>query len=145
MCMTLCTIQWKWRLRDYDSVIKLLCMQRSIRLSKKCSRYVMHTPDKNEDKWYFVWNLLSNNPQICFPGILSMRIFFQRPTVGRWFSSGTPVYSTNKTDRHDLTEILYNVTLDTITRITDINIIFPQDKKQTIKQFYWTRLTYTMS
>ena len=33
----------------------------------------------------------------------------------RWFSPGTPVSSTNKTDRHDITEIRLKVTLDTIT------------------------------
>ena len=27
--------------------------------------------------------------------------------AGRWFSPGTPVSSTNKTDRHDITEILF--------------------------------------
>ena len=27
--------------------------------------------------------------------------------VGRWFSLGTPASSTNKTDRHDITEILF--------------------------------------
>ena len=26
--------------------------------------------------------------------------------TGQWFSPGTPVFSTNKTDRHDITEIL---------------------------------------
>ena len=34
---------------------------------------------------------------------------------GRWFSLGTPVTSTNKTDRHDITEILLKVALSTIT------------------------------
>jgi hypothetical protein len=29
--------------------------------------------------------------------------------AGRWFSNGTPVSSTNKTDRHDITEILFQV------------------------------------
>jgi hypothetical protein len=32
----------------------------------------------------------------------------------RWFSPGLPVSSTNKTDRHDITEILLKVALDTI-------------------------------
>jgi hypothetical protein len=32
-----------------------------------------------------------------------------------WFSPGTPVSSTNKTDRHDKTEILLKVALSTIT------------------------------
>jgi ABC-type Fe3+ transport system permease subunit len=36
------------------------------------------------------------------------------------FSSGTPVSSTNKTDRHDITEILLKVALNTIT-ITPIS------------------------
>jgi hypothetical protein len=35
--------------------------------------------------------------------------------AGRWFSPGTPVSSTNKTDRHYITEILLKVTLNTIT------------------------------
>jgi len=34
---------------------------------------------------------------------------------GRWFSSGIPVSSTNKTDRHDITEILLKVGSNTLT------------------------------
>jgi hypothetical protein len=30
-----------------------------------------------------------------------------QPAVGWWFSPGTPVSSTNKTDRHDTIEILF--------------------------------------
>jgi hypothetical protein len=35
-------------------------------------------------------------------------------TTGRWFSLGTPVSSINKTDCHDITEILLKVALNTI-------------------------------
>jgi hypothetical protein len=35
--------------------------------------------------------------------------------TGQWFSSGTAVSSTNKTDYHDITEILLKVALNTIT------------------------------
>jgi hypothetical protein len=35
--------------------------------------------------------------------------------TGRWFSSDTPVTSTNKTDRHDIAEILLKLALSTIT------------------------------
>ena len=35
--------------------------------------------------------------------------------TGRWFSSGTPVSSTNKIGRHDITEILLKVALNTTT------------------------------
>jgi hypothetical protein len=34
---------------------------------------------------------------------------------GQWFSPGTPVSSTNKTDHDDITEILLKVALNTIT------------------------------
>ena len=39
----------------------------------------------------------------------------RRLATGRWFSPGTPVSSTNATDRHDITEILLKVALNTIT------------------------------
>jgi hypothetical protein len=35
--------------------------------------------------------------------------------AGRWFSTGTSDSSTNKTDRHDITEKLLKMALDTIT------------------------------
>ena len=38
----------------------------------------------------------------------------QRLAEGRWFSPGTPVSSTNKNNRHDITEILLKVELNTI-------------------------------
>ena len=34
--------------------------------------------------------------------------------TGRWFSPSTPVYSTSKTDHHEIAEILLKVTLTTI-------------------------------
>ena len=34
--------------------------------------------------------------------------------AGRWFSPGRPVSSTNKTERHDITEILLKFALSTI-------------------------------
>jgi hypothetical protein len=37
--------------------------------------------------------------------------------TGRWFSPGFLVSSTNKTDRHNITEILLKVALNTITPI----------------------------
>ena len=41
--------------------------------------------------------------------------------AGWWFSPGTPVSSTNKTDRHDITEILLKVVLNTIHQPTDFS------------------------
>ena len=44
-------------------------------------------------------------------------MFKLRPNmnIGWWFSPGTPVSSTNKTDRHDIAKILLKVALNTIT------------------------------
>ena len=41
-------------------------------------------------------------------------IVCQGLATGRWFSPGTPISSTNKTDLHDITEMLLKVTLNTI-------------------------------
>jgi hypothetical protein len=38
----------------------------------------------------------------------------QRLATGQWFSPGAPISSTNRTDRHDITEILLKVALSTI-------------------------------
>jgi hypothetical protein len=40
--------------------------------------------------------------------------------TGRWFFQGPPVSSTNKTDRHDIIEILLKVALNTINKQTNI-------------------------
>jgi len=42
------------------------------------------------------------------------QVFHWLATYG-WFSPGTPVSSTNKTDHHDITEILLKVVLNTIS------------------------------
>ena len=39
----------------------------------------------------------------------------QRLATGQWFSPGTRVSSTNKTDHHNITEILLKMSLNTIT------------------------------
>ena len=41
----------------------------------------------------------------------------------RWFSSGTPVSSTNKTDRQNITEILLKVALNTINQTKPLHDI----------------------
>jgi hypothetical protein len=38
--------------------------------------------------------------------------------TGRWFTLCTPVYSTNKTDLHDIAEILLKVAINITTRKT---------------------------
>ena len=40
--------------------------------------------------------------------------------TGQWFSPGPPVSSTNKTHRHDITEILLKVALNTIKQAKNI-------------------------
>ena len=42
---------------------------------------------------------------------------------GQWFSPGTPISFTNKTDRHDIIEILLKVALSTINQPITLNVI----------------------
>ena len=52
---------------------------------------------------------------------------YQWLAIGRWFSPVPLVSSTNKTDRHDITEILFKVALNTIKQTKK------ERKKQTTK------------
>jgi hypothetical protein len=61
--------------------------------------------------WFMVLNLQHYVDKIC-----------QWLVTGRWFSPCTPVSSTNKTDRHDITEILLKVALSTINQTNPKNI-----------------------
>ena len=53
---------------------------------------------------------------------------YQCLVTGWWFSPGTTVSSNNKTDRHDITELLLKVALSTINpnQISKINICLNQ-------------------
>jgi hypothetical protein len=44
-------------------------------------------------------------------------------TAGRWFTPGTLVSSTNKTDRHEITEILLKVVLNIVTETNQTIVI----------------------
>ena len=50
--------------------------------------------------------------------------------TGQWFSPGTPVSSTNKTDCHYITEILLKVALNTIT---------PSKLRANLNTFYYCK------
>ena len=60
----------------------------------------------------------------------------QWPATGQWFSPGPPVSSTNKTDRHDITEILLKAALNTIKQ-TKSCVIFTNNTPQRTQ---WDRL-----
>ena len=61
--------------------------------------------------------------------------------AGLWFSRGTPVSSTNKTDSYDITEILSKVALNTITLTTLLVSHGMKDRKKTITHITHMRLT----
>jgi hypothetical protein len=59
--------------------------------------------------------------------------------AGRLFAPGTPVSSTNKTDRHDITEILLKVALSTITLTPNIIIsTYSNNNKDKDVELTWT-------
>jgi hypothetical protein len=50
--------------------------------------------------------------------------------VGQWFSPGTPVSSTNKTDRNDITEILLKVGPCNVKSVKKIKDVFTHSNHQ---------------
>jgi hypothetical protein len=58
--------------------------------------------------------ILTWNSPIVYHTLIKVLINCTFFGAGRWFSPGTPVSSTNKTDGHDITEILLKVELNTI-------------------------------
>jgi hypothetical protein len=61
-------------------------------------------------------NILSTTLMTIF--VRSFIPISENLATGRGFSPGRPVSSTNTTERHDITEILLNVTLNTINQPT---------------------------
>ena len=76
--------------------------------------------------------LLSNSRR----GVLDTTLWdkvFQWFATSRWFSPGTPVSSTNKSDRHDITEILFKVALNTINHhptTTNLSIMYIRSRSR---------------
>ena len=66
-----------------------------------CNQYLAHSANRVHGEIYSIQNYVIL--KVC-----------QWLTTGRWFSPSTPVSSTNKTDRHDITDILLSVALNTI-------------------------------
>jgi hypothetical protein len=52
---------------------------------------------------------------ICLYQEIKYQKLFENNNTGRLFSLGSPVFSTSKTDCHDITEQLFKVALNTIT------------------------------
>ena len=63
-----------------------------------------------------ITNIVGSNPaQVRCTAITLCAKVCQWLATGQWFSPDTPVSSTNKTDGHNITEILLKVALNTIT------------------------------
>jgi hypothetical protein len=66
-----------------------------------------------------------SEPRPC-QGVLDTTLYDivrQLLATGRWFSLGTPVSFSNKTDRHDITHILLKVALNTISHKSNLKPI----------------------
>jgi len=55
-------------------------------------------------------------PKRCTELAAASDTFYQLLTFGRWFSPGTPAFSTAKTGRHDIAKILLKMALNTINQ-----------------------------
>ena len=83
---------------------------------KKCNTRV------NLKSWWFTSNGIRCEFESCSGEVNSIqhnviKFVSQLLTTVLWISPGTPVSSTDKTDRHDITDILLKVVLNTITLV----------------------------
>jgi len=124
----------EWKVSDTGSASSLSCNTFSLYILITFSRLLClinrHGPIENRGPswpWSYaswIYNYLCN--QCLSPLMLWVRISIkarcttlcykvcQWLATDWWFSPGPPVSSTNKTDRHDITEILLKVALNTI-------------------------------
>ena len=72
MWVTICTIQWLWRLRNYKNVTNLLCMLRRIRLTEKGHFRIYHVNLYSWHKVTYMW------PEMGFPHISHATIVSER-------------------------------------------------------------------
>ena len=114
------------------------------------SLYFTHGPSLPwlHGSWFY--NYLCN--QCLSPLILWVRILImarctalcdkvcQWLPTGWWFSSGPPVSSTNKTDLHDITEILLKVALSTIKQINKQKHVFTKSCSGCYQFIFWNGL-----
>jgi hypothetical protein len=96
----------------FDIILTIKC------LALSCS---INRSDSGQNFWIYILFLWMNELLSSY----SLALWFWCTTLcnkvcqwfaaGQWFSLGAPVSSTNKPDRHNITEILLKVVLNTIT------------------------------
>ena len=80
--------------------------------------------------WYFSgpsWSWSSGSwiyNFLCNQYLSPLKLWVRTPSTGRWFSLDTRVSSTNRTDHHDITEILLKVALNTTNQTIGIFKLF---------------------
>jgi hypothetical protein len=108
----------KWHYSVYVSIINLICVLELFMLHSKDRRGRERMRDGFTASCAIsALSPLRFEPRSC-RSVLDITLcdtVCQWLAIGWWFSPGTPVSSTNKTDRHDIAEILMTVALNTIT------------------------------
>ena len=138
----------------------LVCRIRQVTLSK---HNVLRCKDEFllELSWpwsygSWIYNYLCN--QCLSPLMLWVRIWIramcttlcdkvcQWLATGRWFSPGSLVSYTNKTDRHDITEILLKMALNTIKQTNKqiLILLLPIMSQNTISLFQFQHALYAI-
>jgi len=109
------TIESKWCWINAMSLLKCICHAWKGGLCGRDHMVVGFTT--TYDSVPIISNVVSSN--LAHAGVLDTTLcdkVCQWLAAGRWFSPVTPVSSTNKTERHDIAEILLKVTLYTINQ-----------------------------
>jgi hypothetical protein len=138
MCNMLLVARWKVNILDHIHYILLISGDLNSHAVCQCSLHdifnIVVVPAWSYSSW--IYNYLCN--QCLSPLKLWIRTPFWRDVLdtalydkvcqwlvaGRWFSPGIPVFPTNKTERHNIAEILLKVALNTINLTLTLQLVF---------------------
>ena len=122
---------WEWNKQFHTAlfhVIYLLYSMLNFKIHFSCNRFwyiynIIRGLSSSRSYGSWIYNYLCNQCLSALTNVVSSNRAYARCTrynimwlaAGRWFSPGIPFSSTNKTDRHGITEILLKIVLNTIT------------------------------
>ena len=135
-CITWCCIEYTWPRAEFELITLVVICTDCIDSCKSNYRTATHSQRGNNPNkitasrclryidFYIAIDLDCIKLSFCFFILAVFLPHHFELTTDRWFSPGTPVSSTNKTDRHDITEILMKVALNTIKPTHRFELVF---------------------
>ena len=92
---------------------------------------MINSPHTFLDRGHLIWMFVF---KIATSKVLCDKVYQWLATGSRWFSPGPLISSTNKTDRHDITEILLKVALNTIKQTNNLIRLYESLQEECLRK-----------